>query len=66
MIVEPERYLADFAKAGADVLTVHVETCPHLHRTIQQIKELGTKAARLGPRKEEPDARIPGSTEPVS
>lgn len=44
MIVEPERYLADFAKAGADVLTVHVETCPHLHRTIQQIRELGVKA----------------------
>ena len=44
MIVEPERYLADFAKAGADVLTVHVEACPHLHRTIQQIRELGVKA----------------------
>lgn len=44
MIEQPERYLADFAKAGADVLTVHVETCPHLHRTIQQIKELGVKA----------------------
>ncbi len=44
MIEQPERYLANFAKAGADVLTVHVETCPHLHRTIQQIKELGIKA----------------------
>ena len=44
MIVEPERYIADFAKAGADVLTVHVEACPHLHRTIQQIRELGVKA----------------------
>lgn len=44
MIEQPERYLADFAKAGADILTVHVETCPHLHRTIQQIKELGVKA----------------------
>ena len=44
MIVEPERYLADFARAGADVLTVHVETCPHLHRTIQQIRELGVRA----------------------
>ena len=41
MIEKPERYLADFAQAGADRLTVHVETCPHLHRTIQQIKELG-------------------------
>ncbi|MGD9047147.1 MAG: ribulose-phosphate 3-epimerase [Anaerolineae bacterium] len=41
MIEEPERYLADFCAAGADGLTVHVETCPHLHRTIQQIKELG-------------------------
>ncbi|NJP05489.1 MAG: ribulose-phosphate 3-epimerase [Chloroflexaceae bacterium] len=44
MIEQPERYLADFAEAGADVLTVHVETCPHLHRTIQAIKELGVKA----------------------
>lgn len=44
MIEKPERYLADFARAGANILTVHVETCPHLHRTIQQIKELGVKA----------------------
>ena len=44
MIVEPERTLADFAKAGADVLTVHVEACPHLHRTVQQVRELGVKA----------------------
>ncbi|MFN7986835.1 MAG: ribulose-phosphate 3-epimerase [Thermoanaerobaculia bacterium] len=44
MIVEPERYLPAFAKAGADVLTVHVEACPHLHRTVQQIRELGAKA----------------------
>ncbi len=44
MIEQPERYLADFARAGADVLTVHVETCPHLHRTVQQIRELGVKA----------------------
>jgi ribulose-phosphate 3-epimerase len=44
MIEQPERYLADFAEAGANRLTVHVETCPHLHRTIQQIKELGCQA----------------------
>jgi ribulose-phosphate 3-epimerase len=44
MIENPERYLADFAKAGADIITVQVETCPHLHRTVQQIKELGVKA----------------------
>ncbi len=44
MIENPDRYLADFAKAGAQVLTVHQETCPHLHRTIQAIKELGVKA----------------------
>lgn len=44
MIVEPERYLSDFARAGADVLLVHQETCPHLHRTIQQIKQLGKQA----------------------
>ncbi len=44
MIESPERLIPDFAKAGADVLTVHVETCPNLHRTIQQIKALGAKA----------------------
>ncbi|HWG90295.1 MAG TPA: ribulose-phosphate 3-epimerase [Candidatus Thermoplasmatota archaeon] len=44
MIVEPERYLADFRRAGADILTVHAEACPHLHRTVQQIKELGARA----------------------
>jgi ribulose-phosphate 3-epimerase len=44
MIERPERYLVDFAHAGADLLTVHVETCPHLHRTVQAIKELGLQA----------------------
>ena len=44
MIVEPGKYAADFKKAGADVLTVHIEACPNLHRNIQQIKELGMKA----------------------
>jgi len=44
MIEHPEQYLQDFKDAGADVLTVHLEACPHLHRTIQQIKELGMKA----------------------
>jgi len=44
MIEQPERYLADFRAAGADILTVHVETCPHLHRTVQRIKELGGRA----------------------
>jgi ribulose-phosphate 3-epimerase len=44
MILEPERYIADFAKAGADVIQVHQETCPHLHRTVQQIRQLGKKA----------------------
>jgi ribulose-phosphate 3-epimerase len=44
MIENPDRYLEDFARAGADIITVHVETCPHLHRTIQRIKELGVKA----------------------
>ncbi|MBK9055383.1 MAG: ribulose-phosphate 3-epimerase [Chloroflexi bacterium] len=43
MISQPDRYLADFAEAGANILTVHVETCPHLHRTIQAIRELGVK-----------------------
>lgn len=44
MIVEPEKYLEAFKKAGAQVLTVHYEACPHLHRTLQQIKDLGCKA----------------------
>jgi len=44
MIVEPERYVADFAQAGADLIIVHVEVSPHLHRTIQQIHQLGKKA----------------------
>ncbi len=43
MIEQPERYFEDFVRAGADRITVHVETCPHLHRTIQAIKELGVK-----------------------
>ena len=43
MIAAPERYLGDFARAGADILTVHVEACPHLHRTVQQIRELGAR-----------------------
>jgi ribulose-phosphate 3-epimerase len=44
MIVQPEKYLESFRKAGAEILTVHYETCTHLHRTIQQIKDLGAKA----------------------
>lgn len=44
MIVEPERYLKDFAQAGADWITVHFEATPHAHRAVQQIKELGKKA----------------------
>ena len=44
MIVEPERHIPDFARAGADVIHVHQETCPHLHRVVQQIHELGKKA----------------------
>lgn len=44
MIEAPERYLDAFARAGVDLLTVHVETSPHLHRTVQQIRELGMRA----------------------
>jgi ribulose-phosphate 3-epimerase len=44
MIEKPEQHLEAFAKAGADHLTVHVETCPHLHRTLQYIKSLGCAA----------------------
>lgn len=45
MVEAPQNYIADFAKAGADILTVHLETAPHLHRVIQEIKEAGLKAA---------------------
>jgi ribulose-phosphate 3-epimerase len=44
MVEKPERLIPEFASAGANLLTVHVETCPHLHRTIEQIKELGVRA----------------------
>jgi len=44
MIVQPENYVEAFAKAGASIISVHVEACPHLHRNIQQIKALGCKA----------------------
>ncbi len=44
MIQSPEHYLPEFQKLGAHVLTVHLEACPHLHRTVHQIKELGCKA----------------------
>ncbi len=44
MIVEPEKYIEQFRKAGADVITVHYEACTHLHRTIHQIKECGAQA----------------------
>jgi len=44
MIENPDRYIADFAKAGADIITVHQEAVPHLHRTVQLIKSLGKQA----------------------
>ena len=44
MIERPGDYIRQFAEAGADIITVHVEACPHIHRTIQAIKELGKKA----------------------
>jgi ribulose-phosphate 3-epimerase len=44
MIEEPEKYTEAFKQAGADILTVHLEACTHLHRNIQQIKQLGMKA----------------------
>src|SRR5579884_4239084 len=45
MITNPERYIDDFAQAGSDVIIVHQEVCPHLHRVIQQIKHAGKMAA---------------------
>lgn len=44
MIVEPERYVESFREAGADVISVHYEACPHLHRVVHQIKDSGAKA----------------------
>ena len=44
MIVQPERFVEAFAQSGANIISVHVEACPHLHRNIQQIKSLGCKA----------------------
>lgn len=44
MIEKPERYIEDFALAGADIITVHAEACTHIHRVIQSIKQLGKKA----------------------
>lgn len=44
MIVQPERYVEAFKKAGAEIISVHVEACPHLHRNIEQIKDLGCRA----------------------
>jgi len=44
MITDPDRYIDDFNEAGADILTVHIETCNHLHRSVQKIKSLGMKA----------------------
>ena len=44
MISEPERFIGRFAEAGADIITVHAETCPDLHRVVHQIKEAGVRA----------------------
>lgn len=44
MIIKPDRYILEWQKAGADILTVHYEACTHLHRTIQEIKAAGMKA----------------------
>ena len=45
MIVEPQKYVSQVRDCGADIMNVHYEVCPHLHRTIQQIKQAGMKAA---------------------
>ena len=45
MIVNPERYIDDFYKAGAAIITVHYEACPHLHRVVQQIRNTGIRAS---------------------
>ncbi|WP_017471577.1 ribulose-phosphate 3-epimerase [Amphibacillus jilinensis] len=43
MIENPDRYIVDFVNAGADIISVHLEACPHIHRTIQHIKDVGAK-----------------------
>ena len=48
MIEEPDRYIEDFVEAGANMLSVHVEVVPHLHRTIAYIKKLGAKCGEVG------------------
>ncbi len=45
MIVNPDKYIQEFYKVGASIITVHYEVCPHLHRTVQQIKDLGIQAS---------------------
>ncbi len=47
MIVEPEKYIEAFAKAGANLISVHVETSPHLHRTLQQIRQAGARPSAV-------------------
>mgnify|MGYP001827329675 CR=1 FL=1 len=47
MISDPDRYVQDFIQAGSDLLSVHVETCPHLQRTLTYIRELGGRAAAV-------------------
>jgi ribulose-phosphate 3-epimerase len=47
MISDPDRYVQDFIKAGSDLLSVHVETCPHLQRTLTYIRELGGRSAAV-------------------
>ena len=59
MIEEPDRYIEAFAAAGADLLSVHVEVLPHLHRTVHAIKALGVKAGGEG-------GTTPGSTAPAA
>lgn len=44
MVEEPDRYVAEFADCGADIITVHAEACTHLHRTLQHIRSIGKKA----------------------
>src|ERR1700682_5846372 len=56
MIVEPERYIETFVRAGADLVTVHVEACTHLHRILHPIKEDGAKAGVALHRSTPPEA----------
>ncbi len=57
MIEQPERYISAFAEAGADIITIHQEVAPHLHRQLAAIREAGVRASRSTPARPSPPSR---------